>query len=529
LICLSPTFLEFTRSDSVYIASQDYFEGAYGDGPYQTFFSSNYTPVAWNFVQPVNKSEHTLTLTVYLFNMLSVGESTVQPGACIFDNEGQLVWDASFYNTTLVFQVETYLGEPHIVIWSGDILNIGVGSGYINLLNSQYQRVARYTTNLTDVSGPVLADFHDTRITSRNTAMMTSYPTLEFDLSPVGGPATGYILDSVFQEHNISSGETLFTWHASDHVDPSVCHNPLGGGGGSPSQAWDYFHINSIDPSSNDGNYLISSRHCFAVYFINGTSGDIIWQMGGDNSSFTMGNGTEYSWQHHARWACMFFVSDEPVSRALYLGLNFTNMTVELIQEFLSVNDTISLSQGSAQAQPNGDILTGWGFMPWYGEFTSAGDLIWKAQFGVIGEGNNEAYRMLRFNWTGEPTAPPDLAVANTVSSSSGSSNNMISFYVSWNGDTRTSRWELIGASDSSGSEAQSLYNQTRTGFETTITFNTAIKSHDYYAVRALSGNGTHLGTSNFTKVGNGVLAVVIGGWRMLLVVVSAVYALQTL
>jgi len=371
---------------------------------------------------------------------------------------------------------------------------------------------------------------------------MTAYYTREFDLSPVGGPAAGYILDSVFQEHNISSGETLFTWHASDHVDPSVCHNPLGDGGGSPTQAWDYFHINSIDPSSNDGNYLISSRHCFGLYFINGTSGDIIWQMGGDNSSFTMGNGTEYSWQHHARWvtkndtyatmtlfdnAGMFGVSDEPVSRGVYLGVNFTNMTVELIQDFPSVNDTISQSQGSVQLQPNGDILTGWGFMPWYGEFTSAGDLIWKAQFGVIGEANNEAYRMLRFNWTGEPTAPPDVAIANTVSSSG--SNNVISFYVSWNGDTRTSRWELIGAPDSSGSKTQSLYNQTRTGFETTINFNTAIKSHEFYAVRALSANGTHLGTSNFMKPGNGVLAVVVGGWRMVLVVAGALYALQTL
>jgi len=134
---------------------------------------------------------------------------------------------------------------------------------------------------------------------------------------------------------------------------------------------------------------------------------------------------------------------------------------------------------------------------------------------------------MLRFNWTGEPTAPPDVAIANTVSSSG--SNNVISFYVSWNGDTRTSRWELIGAPDSSGSKTQSLYNQTRTGFETTITFNTAIKSHEFYAVRALSANGTHLGTSNFMKPGNGVLAVVVGGWRMVLVVAGALYALQTL
>ncbi|KIK53829.1 hypothetical protein GYMLUDRAFT_77338 [Collybiopsis luxurians FD-317 M1] len=161
--------------------------------------------------------------------------------------------------------------------------------------------------------------------------------------------------------------------------------------------------------------------------------------------------------------------------------------------------------------------------MPWYSEYSSAGDLLWSAQFGVIGENYNEAYRILRFNWTGEPTWSPSMSLIQSSSSS------IISIYVSWNGDTRTERWELLGASDSSGSDAVSLYNQSRTGFETTITFNTAVNSYGYYAVRALSADHTHLGVTEFTTssqngaVGRGgrrslalmVLGIVIGLWAI--------------
>jgi hypothetical protein len=35
---------------------------------------------------------------------------------------------------------------------------------------------------------------------------------------------------------------------------------------------------------------------------INGTSGDIQWTLGGKHSSWTIGEGAEFSWQHDPRW-----------------------------------------------------------------------------------------------------------------------------------------------------------------------------------------------------------------------------------
>lgn len=48
------------------------------------------------------------------------------------------------------------------------------------------------------------------------------------------------------------------------------------GSGYNSSDAWDYFHINSVDKDAG-GNYLISARDACAIHKVNGTDGEIIW------------------------------------------------------------------------------------------------------------------------------------------------------------------------------------------------------------------------------------------------------------
>ncbi|KAJ3711412.1 ASST-domain-containing protein [Lentinula raphanica] len=372
IICL--LFLTTIRADSVLFRSNEYSTGALGYGPFQSYFSANYTPAEWNFVVPVNESANAPSLTSgYIFSAPR-GASVLREGAAIYDQSGSLVWDGSIYGQTLSFSIVTYLGEPHIILWTGTSSSAGVGFGYDILLNSKYQLVANFTTvNIEGETGTTLADFHEAQITSNNTALMTAYPINALDLTSIDGPEEGFILDSAMQELNISSNEPLFTWLASDHVNITECYNTPGTGGGSVSEAFDYFHMNSIE-KDDEGNYLISSRHCWTVYYLDGTNGDILWKMGGKDSSFTMGSGTNFSWQHHARWvekndsyatmtlfdnAGEFGQQQEQMSRGLYLGLNFTNMTVELLTEFLPWNQSISQSQGSVQLQPNGNFLVG--------------------------------------------------------------------------------------------------------------------------------------------------------------------------
>lgn len=58
--------------------------------------------------------------------------------------------------------------------------------------------------------------------------------------------------------------------------------------------------MNSVAKDSK-GNYLVSARHYSTIYYIS-PAGKIIWQLGGRNSSFAMGEGATFHYQHDARW-----------------------------------------------------------------------------------------------------------------------------------------------------------------------------------------------------------------------------------
>ena len=91
----------------------------------------------------------------------------------------------------------------------------------------------------------------------------------------------GWIVDGVFQEVDVETGELLFEWRSLDHIPPSASYTMAGttdtsGNGLAEDTPWDYFHINSVDKDA-DGNYLISARDACAIHKINGTDGEIIW------------------------------------------------------------------------------------------------------------------------------------------------------------------------------------------------------------------------------------------------------------
>ncbi|KAK1229943.1 hypothetical protein PQX77_006972 [Marasmius sp. AFHP31] len=501
-----------SKCDSVLFESTEYTTGLLGDGPSQSYYSSEYTPPAWNFLVPHDPAR---TTPGYIF-MSPRGASAAQYGAVIYDQDGHMIWYGNDYGEAMSFQVATYLGEPHILIWSGNWREIGIGYGHNLVLNRAYEVVANYTTDLDGETGRTLADFHDTQITSDNTGLVVAYQEKAMDLTRFNGPSSGWILDGVAQEVNITSGQALWTWKASEHVDFSDCGGLNEGDGLAPENAWDFFHINSVE-KDGDGNFLISARHC-AVYYISGTDGHVIWSLGGNNPSFEMEGGTHFSFQHDARWISkdenkgrmsLFDNAGIPgfhnadYARGLIIELDFESRKATLVQEYLPWNRAVSESQGSAQVQPNGNVLVGWGQEPWLAEYAQSGELVWTAQFGVS---NVQSYRALRYNWTGLPNTAPSLEVLRGKTS-------LISAYASWNGATEISRWEVLGATSEDGEGMVSLYNRTKRGFETTITVGGShLENYSHFAVRAIDRQNQSLGQSTFMRPSNGVLKVMGSG-----------------
>lgn len=289
-------------------------------------------------------------------------------------------------------------------------------------------------------------------------------------------------------ELDIATGKVLFEWKSLDHVDPSEGYLPLNpgqaGSGYNSSDAWDYFHINSVD-KDDEGNYLISARDANAVYKIDGRTGSIIWQLGGKSSNFTLGDNVFFAFQHHAR-----FHSRSPDGKreviSLYdnsahgtengrghevhlaktssgkiIEVDSEKWTSRLVQGYYPPDNLLSKSQGSTQLLPNGNVLVNWGSEGALTEFLSDGKPIFHAYMdsGSLGDGV-ENYRGFRYNWTGTPNeAPAIVALLDERTSKT-------HVFVSWNGDTRTATWHFYGTDGRTGSRSY-LGKAHRTGFET--------------------------------------------------------------
>lgn len=79
------------------------------------------------------------------------------------------------------------------------------------------------------------------------------------------------------------TGNVVWRWIASDHLDPVKDSEfpSLQGWSGGPLMP-DPFHCNSIDvDTANGGNLLISARHMHSLFYIERSSGKILWKMGG--------------------------------------------------------------------------------------------------------------------------------------------------------------------------------------------------------------------------------------------------------
>ena len=90
------------------------------------------------------------------------------------------------------------------------------------------------------------------------------------------------------------TGLVLFEWHSLDHIrlSESYKHGP-----GVPGHVVDPYHMNSISIAP-DGNLIVSMRNTSATYKIDRRSGQIIWRLGGKDSSFALPAGTSTAFQH---------------------------------------------------------------------------------------------------------------------------------------------------------------------------------------------------------------------------------------
>lgn len=402
-------------------------------------------------------------------------QDNVESGPLILNPNGGLVYFRPLLHTgAFNVEVQQYQGQSVLTYWQG----VGIDPGHGVIVNHQYQQIA--TVYAGNGYG---ADAHEFQITPQGDALITVYAPVRADLSSVGGPRDGILMDSIVQEINIATGKVVWEWHASGHVPLDQTH--AGRVGPWP---YDFFHINSIQQLAN-GNLLVSGRNTWALYEISKRTGRTLMTIGGSGSSFAMGPGTNFEWQHDARMQPDGTITvfdngsegngGEPHSRGLRLRLDYRHRRVTLVRAFTSHPPQLAVSQGSVQPLPDGNTFVGWGAAPYLTEFGAGG----RQRFSLHFPRPVESYRGYRFQWWGQPTMPPSVAAA--------ASGQGTTIYASWDGATDVAGWQVLAGPRPAA--LMPVAEHPNTTFETTISVPT---TQPYIGVQALGGDGQVLGTS---------------------------------
>ncbi len=327
-------------------------------------------------------------------------------GAEILSPAGKVVWfrPVPAGQEASDFRPQAYRGRKVLTWWQGTGLG-GLSAGEDYIYSARYKRIA-----VVRAGNGYSADGHEFLITPWNTALILSYTTATADLTSIGGPADQTVIDGIVQEINIRTGKVLFQWNSADHVPYSQSEQPLPATASTP---WDWFHINAVH-LARDGNLLIDGRDTWTTYKVSLRTGRIIWRLGGKDSSFALraargqvldSAGEIFAWQHDPEQVgpatFTFFDNDSAgtpllsYSRAVTVRLNYRTRTATLIHADNQPEDLSAASQGDAQTTGNGDLVVGWGALPYFSEFGPSGALLFNAEFPA---GVN-TYRAYQFPW----------------------------------------------------------------------------------------------------------------------------------
>jgi hypothetical protein len=230
-----------------------------------------------------------------------LGSSGGAPGyAMVLDGQGVPVWylEATASGVDDVDVVDG--GFSYFLTWLSAPLNL--------------QYLSPWSTASVAPSGTEL-DTHELRVLPNGHYLVFSYPitttTATLDLTGLqkaessDGGVTSKMFDCKIVEFEPKTGAVVWTWLATDHLDvkedsivPALAIQ-------SGVEAIDPFHCNSIDVDPANGNLLVSSRNMSSVFYVDKTTGKIVWKMGG--SAYTKDNATyipvadPFEEQHDAR------------------------------------------------------------------------------------------------------------------------------------------------------------------------------------------------------------------------------------
>mgnify|MGYP001794783290 CR=1 FL=1 len=233
-------------------------------------------------------------------------------------------------------------------------------------------------------------DTHDFLVLANGHKILgTLYDTImdlrDYTFNGLGGVEDCSVRGYGIQEFDVG-GNLIWSWHSTDFIHPSEYSDGLN----YFPYDFDYAHGNSLFVDE-DENLIVSLRNTSAVYKIDraNRTGEILWRLGGENSSFEINSNQGFSAQHYARvlpngniglydngnlrWPIRY-------SRAAEYVLDFSDFTASLEWSYDGSGTIFAAGMGNAQWLDDDLILVGWGYVfrpdPTFSLVNRAGELV---------------------------------------------------------------------------------------------------------------------------------------------------------
>lgn len=211
-----------------------------------------------------------------------------------------------------------------------------------------------------------------------------------------------------------------------------------------------------------------------------------------------------------------YIKSPDSIPRGMILELDYKSRTVTATSYKAPV-PMESYRKGGMHYLENSNVLLGYGNEPGFTEFAPDGRVLHDVRFGPLGYDREtpDNYRVLKVNWTGNPTWNPKIAVGPSFQDSyklvgTGAHKAVPSLpnrtaYFSWNGATRIVKWAILASDDLTSLENMDPLWCTlpKAGFETSVHVGDVAR---YIRAIAVDDNGEALAASPILDMDTGDL-----------------------
>jgi hypothetical protein len=303
-----------------------------------------------------------------------------------------------------------------------------------------------------------------------------------------GNPAAS-VVENVVQQFT-AAGELIFQWRAWDHMDVLSQQKFI-----NPTNAsFDFPHMNSVDVD-DDGHILLSSRSSSECTKINRDTGEVIWRLGGVQSTLAFVNDplngprNQHSFRAVGHGHYILFdngnLHSPPVSRAVEYVVDPVAKTATLVWQFRDTPDKYSFYKGNVQRLTNGNTHINW-VLPEYPKAVEV-DSNGVKQLELTLTPGYDLYRSWRAPWNGVVPVPYLIVEPNP---------DNVTLIFNKFGDTNVNFYRIYG-----GTSPQPT-NLLATAPATLAHLSNLQNNQQYYfRVTAVANDGTESGYSNEENV----------------------------